>query len=147
MNQGKAMTTRNGIDVLMITYNRPVYTRLALSELLDRSQPDTRVWVWHNGSDPETLAVVESFRPRLHRFHHSVENVRLTKPINWLFENAQGAYLSKVDDDCIVPEAWDVKLVRRAQAAGESLGGRIRVPAEAGLHRQAGAAARRAQLS
>jgi len=112
MNQGKAMRTRNGIDVLMITYNRPSYTRLALSELLDRSQPDTRVWVWHNGSDPETLAVVESFRPRLHRFHHSHENVRLTKPINWLFENADGAYLSKVDDDCIVPREWDVKLVQ-----------------------------------
>lgn len=97
-------------DVLMITYNRPDYTRLALSELLDRSSPSTRVWVWQNGDDPETLAVVESFRPRLFRYHHSKENARLTRPTNWLIENARGAYLAKVDDDCIVPRQWDVKL-------------------------------------
>jgi len=99
-------------DVLMITYNRPAYTRLSLSELLKRSSPTTRVWVWQNGDDPETLEVVESFRPQLHRYHHSRENARLTQPTNWLFGNARGAYLSKVDDDCIVPEQWDVKLAR-----------------------------------
>jgi hypothetical protein len=32
--------------------------------------------------------------------------------MNWLFENAEGEYLSKVDDDCIIPEQWDVKLGR-----------------------------------
>ena len=101
-----------GIDVLMVTYNRPVYTRLALASLLARSAPDTRVWLWHNGNDRETLEVVEQFRPRLFRFHHSPDNVRLTPPMNWLFENAEGEYLSKVDDDCIIPEEWDVKLGR-----------------------------------
>jgi len=100
------------VDVLMITYNRPSYTRLALAELLKRSAPSTRVWVWQNGSDPETLKVVESFRPQLYRYHHSVENCRLTRPTNWLFENAKGDYLAKVDDDCIVPEEWDLKLAQ-----------------------------------
>lgn len=104
---------RDGIDVLMITYNRPHYTRLALSELLARSEPTTRVWVWHNGNHEETLATVRQFEDRLYRFHHSEENVRLTKPTNWLFSNARGAYLSKVDDDCIVPERWDT-LLRKA---------------------------------
>jgi glycosyltransferase involved in cell wall biosynthesis len=102
----------SGIDVLMITFNRASYTRRALSELLRRSAPSTRVWVWHNGNDRETLEVVQSFREQLFRFHHSEENVRLTKPTNWLFENATGEYLSKVDDDCIVPERWDQKLMQ-----------------------------------
>ena len=102
----------NGIDVLMITYNRPMYTRLALTELLKRSAPSTRIWVWHNGNDQETLDLVQSFRSQLFRFHHSTENVRLLKPMNWLFENAQGDLVSKVDDDCIVPEQWDVKLAQ-----------------------------------
>lgn len=106
---------RSGIDVLMITYNRATYTRLALSHLLERSAPDTRVWVWHNGNDQETLDVVRSFEPRLYRFHHSPQNVRLTGPTNWLFGNATGEYLSKVDDDCIVPVEWDVRL-RQAHA-------------------------------
>jgi glycosyltransferase involved in cell wall biosynthesis len=102
-------------DVLMITYNRPAYTRLALSTLLERSSPTTRVWLWQNGDDPETLAVVEGFKSRLHRYHHSRENARLTLPTNWLYGNARGAYLSKVDDDCIVPEQWDVKLAQAHQ--------------------------------
>lgn len=101
-----------GADVLMITYNRPVYTRLALSALLNRSSASTRVWLWQNGEDPETLEVVESFRPRLFRYHHSRENLGLTTPTNWLFENARGQFLSKVDDDCIVPLEWDLKLAQ-----------------------------------
>ena len=95
-----------GIDVLMITYNRPAYTRLALSELLARSDDSMRVWLWHNGEDAETLEVVREFEehPRVYRSYHSKENLGLTGPTNWLFENAKGAYISKVDDDCVVPE-------------------------------------------
>lgn len=105
----------DGIDVLMITYNRPDYTRLALGELLDRSDESTRVWVWHNGTDEETLAVVRENRehPRFHRFHHSEENVALRDPTNWFWSEARGAYLSKVDDDCVVPRDW-TRLLRRA---------------------------------
>ena len=99
------MLPHEGTDVLMITYNRPDYTRLALSELLARCDASMRVWVWHNGDDAETLALVRSFEdhPRFHRFHHSEQNVGLTAPTNWLLADATGAYLSKVDDDCVVP--------------------------------------------
>ncbi len=105
----------HGTDILMITYNRARYTRLALSKLLERCDDSMRVWVWQNGSDPETMAVVDELRdhPRMHRYHHSPENVRLTTPTNWLWKNASGDYLSKVDDDCIVPEDWGA-LLRQA---------------------------------
>jgi glycosyltransferase involved in cell wall biosynthesis len=104
----------DGIDVLMITHRRAAYTRLALGRLLDTAPEDVRVWIWQNGSDPETLQVAEGFRqhPRCHRFHHSPENQKLTAPTNWRWESAQGAYLSKVDDDCLVPEDWTSKLRR-----------------------------------
>jgi glycosyltransferase involved in cell wall biosynthesis len=106
------MLTSDGTDILMITYNRPSYTRLALAELLARCDDSMRVWVWHNGPDAETLAVVKDFEghPRFHRLHHSERNLGLTAPTNWLFENATGAYLSKVDDDCVVPLDWGAKL-------------------------------------
>jgi len=106
------MLSSDQTDVLMITYNRPMYTRLALSELLSRCDTSMRVWVWHNGNDAETLAVVRENEghPRLHRFHHSEENLGLTAPTNWLLENATGRYLSKVDDDCIVPVDWGARL-------------------------------------
>lgn len=103
------------IDILMITHNRPVYTRLSLSRLLETADESCRVWLWHNGTEEETLEVVRSFEshPRVHRFHHSVENKKLTEPTNWLWRHAKGDFLSKVDDDCLVPEGW-ADTLRRA---------------------------------
>lgn len=111
----------DGIDILMITYNRPEYTRRALTELLRRSGETDRVWVWHNGQDAETLAVVEELRDAvgIHRFHHSPENMGLRAPTNWLWSEARGSYLAKVDDDCIVPENWTEHLRRAHEAVAE----------------------------
>jgi GT2 family glycosyltransferase len=115
--------TDQSVDVLMITYNRPDYTRLSLSRLLDSCPADARVWVWQNGSDQETMAVVAELRthPRFFRFHHSPENRRLREPTNWLWENANGGYVSKVDDDCLVPENW-IEHLRRAHQDVPTLG-------------------------
>jgi len=71
------------------------------------------VWLWHNGDHAETLEVVQSYipHPRVHRFHHSVENKKLWEPTNWLLTNAEGDFLSKVDDDNVVPLGWARQLV------------------------------------
>ena len=105
------------IDVLMITYNRPAYTRLALTRLLETCDEGMRVWIWQNGSDPETLQVVRALadHPRVHRFHHSEVNRRLTAPTNWLFSESRGEFVSKVDDDCLMPQGW-AETLRRAHA-------------------------------
>jgi GT2 family glycosyltransferase len=97
-----------GIDILMITYDRPEYVRLSLPHLLDTCTPDTRVWVWHNGSDQPTLEAVEEHlgHPRVHRFRHSPVNAGLRGPTNWLWQEATGTYLSKVDDDCLPESGW-----------------------------------------
>ncbi|MCC5888551.1 MAG: glycosyltransferase family 2 protein [Gammaproteobacteria bacterium] len=110
------MNAQANTDVLMITYNRPHYTRLALQALMERSDAAMRIWLWHNGDDAETLEVLNGYRDDLHAFHHSRENVGLREPTNWLFANATGNYLGKVDDDCIVPVDWGRKL----RAAHES---------------------------
>ncbi len=98
----------SGADILMVTFNRPRYTELSLRRLLDTSQENTRIWVWHNGSDEETLAVVRKFleHPRLYRFHHSIDNRKLTEATNWVWKNARGRYFGKVDDDCLVADDW-----------------------------------------
>ena len=111
------------IDVLLISFDRPDYTRLALGNLLELADPEVRVWVWQNGSDPEALRVVESFRdhPRLHRFRHSPENRKLRDPTNWLWSEAEGELLGKVDDDCLVPRDWPARM-REAHAAEPRFG-------------------------
>ena len=99
-------------DVLMITYNSAVRVRLSLPHLLSTCDEHTRVWLWHNGDDEETLAAVKEHadEPRVHRFHHSREKVRLTIPTNWLWAEADGTYVSKVDDDCLPDQGWIERL-------------------------------------
>lgn len=92
----------------MITYNRPEYTDISLKRLLDTCDETMRVWVWHNGMHKPTLRVVNSYlnHPRLHKFHHNEINVKLTEPTNWLWQNSDAKYLSKVDDDGLMPYNW-----------------------------------------
>ncbi len=104
--------SRGEIDILVITYNRPEYTTLALRRLLETCDKTMRVWIWHNGGHAETLDVARSFasHPRVHRFHESTENLGLREPTNWLWREATGSYLSKVDDDCLLPDGWAQRL-------------------------------------
>jgi cellulose synthase/poly-beta-1,6-N-acetylglucosamine synthase-like glycosyltransferase len=111
------------IDILMVTYNRPRYTRRSLARLLETCDESMRVWIWHNGSDPETLEVVRDLakHPRVHEFHHSPENQRLRGPTNWFWAQAKGDYLSKVDDDNLMPDGW-AQTLRSAHEAEPRLG-------------------------
>jgi len=104
-------------DILMITYNRPRYTRLSLDKLLATCDETTRVWVWHNGNDRETLEVVQNLRdhPRFFKLHHCPENKKLREPTNWFWEQSDGDFVGKVDDDCLVPPGW-IETLRQAHA-------------------------------
>jgi Glycosyl transferase family 2 len=114
---------RNEIDILMVTYNRPRYTRLSLGRLLETCDDSMRVWLWHNGNHEETLEAVREFsrHPRVHEFHHSTENQRLRVPTNWFWSRAEGEYLSKIDDDNLMPENW-AHTLRAAHESNPRLG-------------------------
>jgi len=111
------------IDILMITYNRPEYTRLALTRLLATCDEQMRVWIWHNGNHAPTLAVVKelSTHPRVFKFHHSEQNTRLRAPTNWLWSQATGDFVCKVDDDCMMPDDWG-NILRKAHADNPKFG-------------------------
>ncbi|EDY80504.1 glycosyl transferase, group 2 family protein [Verrucomicrobiia bacterium DG1235] len=111
------------IDILMITYNRPGYTKRALGALLDSCDATMRVWVWHNGTHEPTLEVVRSFQdhPNFHRLELCPENKRLREPTNWFWENSDGAYVCKIDDDCMLPIGW-AQTLRAAHEANPSFG-------------------------
>lgn len=110
-------------DVLMISYNRPDALGLSLPRLLDSCDEHTRVWLWQNGSDPETLELARTFAAdaRVTRFHHSTENVRLTVPTNWLWRESRARFVGKVDDDCLVDPHW-VTTLRPALADWDGFG-------------------------
>jgi len=112
------MTSQTLLDILMITYNRPEYTKLALTQLLSTCNDAMRVWVWHNGNHEETLKVVRELEPhpQFHRLKHSPENKRLREPTNWFWEESDAPYVTKVDDDCLLPEGWAQTLIRALEA-------------------------------
>lgn len=110
-NLAERKTPDRSIDLLMVTHSRPVFARRALEHLLAACDDETRVWLWHNGEREDSLAVVRSFleHPRVHRFHHSIRNTGrkgLWQPMNWVLAEGSGAYFSKVDDDCLMPDGW-----------------------------------------
>lgn len=111
------------IDVLMITYNRPEYTRLSLTRLLETCDDSMSLWLWHNGTDRATLEVVQALarHPRVRRFEHSSENRKIREPTNWMWSQSTAGYLSKVDDDCLLPDGW-AQTLRRAHEEVPSLG-------------------------
>ena len=76
------------------------------------------MWVWHNGGDRDVLDVIGASRdhPRFHRFHHSTENVGLRPALNWLWLEAQGTFLSKIDDDSLMEPGWVQHLTGALQA-------------------------------
>lgn len=122
MSPGPA-TPGTGLDVVLITHDRPRYTSLSLPRLLSTMPADGRVWVWHNGDDREVLDVIEPHldHPRLHRFHHSPENLGLQAAINWVWTEAEGRFVSKVDDDSLMEPGW-VEHLSSALDAWDGLG-------------------------
>jgi hypothetical protein len=114
---------KNTLDVLMITHNRPWYTEMSLHRLLDSCDDDTRVWIWHNGDHRPTLDVVRRFLSDSHiyAFRTSPDNKGLREPTLWMWLNSTGEYLSKVDDDCLLPINWATTL-RHAHQVQPRLG-------------------------
>jgi GT2 family glycosyltransferase len=95
--------------ILMLTYNRPAYTEMALGRLCDTLPADAGITVWDNGSGPELRAVLKKFEghPRVERIIYHPTNDKLRGPTNWFWSQAgDAAYLGKVDDDCLMPDNW-----------------------------------------
>lgn len=110
-------------DILVITHTRPGYARLALERLLATCDERCQLWLWHNGNDAETLDVATEFsrHPLVHRFHHSPDNKGQNTPLRWIMEHGAAPYVSKVDDDCLMPHGW-LQTLRRAHADIADLG-------------------------
>lgn len=95
-------------DIIMITYRSAGYLHLSLPRLLDTLGEQDRVWLWHNGDDEATIEALRPFTndARVHRYHHSRENVKLREPTSWLWHESSARFVSKVDDDCLVSPGW-----------------------------------------
>jgi len=97
------------IRVLMITYNRPAYTEMALARLCETLPEEARLTVWDNGSKPDMTRMLKGFEgnSRIDRIIYNKTNDKLRGPTNWFWENTKDAeFVSKVDDDGLMPSCW-----------------------------------------
>ncbi|WKZ33960.1 MAG: glycosyltransferase [Thermodesulfobacteriota bacterium] len=101
------------IRVLMITHNRPDYTKLSLSRLTETLPSHAKAVVWDNASSEENLRVLRGFEehPAIEKIIYNKTNDRLRGPTNWFWRNhADADLLGKIDDDCLMPARWVEKL-------------------------------------
>jgi 2-polyprenyl-3-methyl-5-hydroxy-6-metoxy-1,4-benzoquinol methylase/GT2 family glycosyltransferase len=92
--------------LLMVTYNRLEYTRLALEAVLQLDYPNLRVVVWDNASTDGTVAYL---RDRLKGLPHvmgiaSPSNRGVVFPMNEVWSSdPEAELLAKIDNDTLVP--------------------------------------------
>jgi len=103
------------INVLMITYNRPRYVAISLPRLCETLPHGAQLVIWDNASQPETRALLKQYEghARVAEIRYNVSNDKLRGPTNWFWQKYGDAdFVSKVDDDCLMPHGWCETLVR-----------------------------------
>ncbi len=97
------------LRVLMLTFRRPEYTKLSLSRLCETVPEYGRITVWDNNSGPAMREVLAHFEghPRIEKIVYHGSNAKLRGPTSCFWHESQDAeFISKVDDDCLVPPGW-----------------------------------------
>jgi Glycosyl transferase family 2 len=109
------VSTGRKIRILLITHDRPEYTRMTLERLCGTISGNTLITVWDNASGNETVELLKQFQG-----HKSVERIifnktndKLRGPTNWFWNQTSDAdYVGKVDDDCLMPPDWCETLIK-----------------------------------
>jgi glycosyltransferase involved in cell wall biosynthesis len=95
------------IDLIFITYNRLVYTKLALTSILADPKEEFSLIIWDNGSTDGTkeyLSAVDD--PRITKKVFSQNNVRLHGAINQVVRESSADLMGVVPDDILVTPGW-----------------------------------------
>jgi hypothetical protein len=89
---------------------------MALDRLCETTPEDAAITIWDNGSGPELRTVLKKFEPypRVERVVYHCRNDKLRGPTNWFWQGiGEAEYVSKVDDDGLMPERW-TEILRQA---------------------------------
>ena len=100
------------IDLVFVTYNRLVYTKLALASVLADPSEDFSLTIWDNASTDGTAEYLrnEVSDPRIADVILRKENVGQTAAVNEVWSRSKADLLGKLDNDCILTPGWTHKL-------------------------------------
>lgn len=110
------------IDLLLVTYNRLEYTKLALSSILADSTEEFSLTIWDNASSDGTPDYLKEIRDeRIKEVVCSPRNVGQTAALNEIWSKSTADLVGKLDNDCLVTPGWTRKLAK-AHADIDDLG-------------------------
>ena len=114
------------IEVIMPAYNNPDVMRLCLEGLLRQGDRSFTIAVADDGSGPEILQLVETFRDRglsIRHLWHEDDGFRKAIIINRAIGSSDADYIVFTDNDCI-PQSSFIADHRRAARRGSYMAGR-----------------------
>jgi GT2 family glycosyltransferase len=105
------------LEVVVATYQKPEYLRLALSALALQSRLPDGICVADDGSDARAEAVLAEFPglPLRHVWHED-KGFRKTEILNMAVRTSQADYMVFIDDDCLMHPDVLQRFQQRARA-------------------------------
>jgi glycosyltransferase involved in cell wall biosynthesis len=87
------------VSVCIPTYNRPHYLTYAVNSVLQQTYSDFELIICDDGSTDNTPEIVSQFNDSRLRYLRHPQNIGRSKNMRSGFENSQGIYFIKFDDD------------------------------------------------
>jgi GT2 family glycosyltransferase len=113
---------KNGVSVVVVTYNRAKDVNEAVNSLLNQSAEPLEIIVVDDGSIPPVKLDFRSDRLRLIRLD---QEIGVSSARNFGVKTAQGDYIAFMDDDAIADYQW-LKKIRMGFETAQIVGGQIK---------------------
>lgn len=99
------------VDLLLLTYNRRLYTEMTLLSLLSSTDfIDVNFWIWDNHSTDSTVGflkkIQELYPDKISKVIFCTENRGQTYAQNEFIKNTSGDYVIKIDNDLWFERDW-----------------------------------------
>lgn len=105
------MYTNPTVSVLVPTYNRSGFLKLAIESILRQDYDDYEIIITDNCSTDNTAEVVDGFKDNRIKYYKSLVNVGATRNYNRALQMATGKYIAVFsDDDVMLPGNLAVKV-------------------------------------
>lgn len=102
------------VDVLMPCYERVEYTKLTLSNLIEKTHyPNWRLWIVDNGSADGTPGLLQEMKAQHHERINLVTfsaNRGISGAVSYVWKRTDG-YFAKIDNDILVSAEWLTRLM------------------------------------
>lgn len=107
------------VSVIVPTYNRPEYLRLALASAVRQSYGNLEIIVQDNASEVDPADVVASFGDPRIKYFRNASNIGTTASVATAFGKAKGKYIAILGDDDLWQTEFIATLVGALEADSE----------------------------